>query len=291
MTTHTPLRLAIAQTRMHWNGDDNTATTLAALAQAAARGAAMCVFAELTLTGIHRQIVAQAQPARVAAWMHAVAAACAQHRIAAAVGAPVFRTDGEGLGAIHIAHHFCNAEGQWIGHIEKQGLTGAEATFFQPGRDRSVITLLDRRFSAVICREIDDADTLVPQWAALQPDILLWPGAMRPDPALPLPPPGAPMRHVEQAQQLARDSGAIVIQANWPNALNRPEEGEHAGQSVCIAADGTILLSLPRAAAGVAVFTLADKHFTDFEWHAETPDATNTTPAPASPTAPKAPKA
>jgi hypothetical protein len=48
---------------------------------------------------------------------------------------------------------------------------------------------------------------------------------------------------------------------NWPNALNRPEESADAGASVVIDPQGRILLTLPQAEAGLAVFDLGAESF------------------------------
>jgi hypothetical protein len=66
-----------------------------------------------------------------------------------------------------------------------------------------------------------------------------------------------------QAQELARRLGAGFIQANWPNALNRPEESRNLGESAVIAADGAILFRLPMDVAGTAVFELGA---TSYDW-------------------------
>lgn len=64
-----------------------------------------------------------------------------------------------------------------------------------------------------------------------------------------------------RAQGLARDVRAHVVQANWPNALNRPEESAHTGHSVCIAPTGEILFRLPEQGFGVGVFTLGEREY------------------------------
>jgi hypothetical protein len=57
-----------------------------------------------------------------------------------------------------------------------------------------------------------------------------------------------------------------VVQTNWPNALNRPEESVDGGGSTVSSPEGEMLFRLPMQASGVAVFTLGDRHF---EWHRE----------------------
>lgn len=280
----TPLRIAIVQPVMHWSGDDNTKAVLATLGKAASAGAQLCLFPELVVTGFHRQIAAQAQPALVDGWLRSIEAACAQHGIAASVGAPTFDQD---LDLIFNSQIFIDPRGQRVATVHKTGLTDPEATFFTRGDARSVsrpvVTLLGQRISAVICREIEDLDRVCMQWAAdtpntrsntrpktspktmpsTMPQIIVWPGLMAPDPAKPETDPPA---HVQDAKKLARRSGAYVLQANWPMSLNYPELGAKTGGSVVIGPDGKTHFTLPQAAAGLAVFSLGATHF---EWHAD----------------------
>lgn len=115
--------------------------------------------------------------------------------------------------------------------------------------------------TAVICREIDDLDDVLRQVPPGSVDLVFWPGHMRPDPDLP---PQDPPAHVCTAQTLARRLGAFVVQANWPNALNRPEESVNTGRSAVIAPSGKLLFRLPQEAPGVAVFELGARAFA---WH------------------------
>jgi predicted amidohydrolase len=252
--TPPPIRIAVCQQRMHWRGEDNTAAIIDALAQASVQGAQVCLFPELAVTGIHRQIAVVARPELVRGWLASISAACARSRIAVSVGAPSFTADGQR----HIAQHFFDDAGQLVGSVHKAGLTAPEATFFDPGHQRPTLPLAGRRWSAMICREIDDADAIARQLAADPPDIVVWPGAMRPDPDRP---PADPPWHVQDAQAFARRCGAFVVMVNWPNALNRPEESADAGASVVIDPQGRILLTLPQAEAGLGVFDLGAESF------------------------------
>ena len=252
-----PLRIAVCQLRMHWHGDQNTAAVVQALKLAAAQGAKVCLFPELAVTGIHRQIASVAKPELVSAWLHTICNACAASNIAACVGAPTFTQGGQ----IRISQLFVDETGQLVGAVHKAGLTAPEATFFVPGHQRPTVALAGRRWSALICREFEEADQLAVHFAADLPDIVVWPGALRPDPDKPR---VEPPEHVQCMQAFARRYGGYVIMVNWPNALNRPEEGAEAGRSVVIDPAGRILLTLPKAAAGLAVFDLGDLQF---GWH------------------------
>lgn len=254
------LRIAIAQPTMHWSGDDNVNAVLATLAQAAAAQARLCVFPELVIPGFHRQIAQGAKPPLVAAWLERVQAACAEQAVAAAVGAPTFDVDGR----IFNSYLLIDETGRLAGTVHKTGLTDPEATFFARGDARPVVSLCGQRCTAVICREVEDLDAVCAQLADEQPDIICWPGLMGPEAGTEdIDPP----RHVQQAQALARRTKAYVIQSNWPMSLNYPELGAKTGRSVVIDPSGDIAFELPRAQAGLAVFTLGERRF---DWSAHT---------------------
>ncbi|MFM2399517.1 MAG: hypothetical protein RL341_1674 [Pseudomonadota bacterium] len=250
-------RIAIGQLRMYWTIEENMHAIMQAMTLAHARGAQLCTFAELAVTGFHRQITALAHPELIGPQIERLQERCAQLNMALAIGAPTFAEAGAKLNS----HFLINESGEIAAVIHKNGLTAPEATFFQAGADRPVAPLQGLRTTAVICREIEDAAHVCAQLPAGSVDLVLWPGQMRPDPEKPLTDPPA---HVVHAQQLARALNAYIVQANWPNALNRPEESEHTGASAVIAPSGALMLRLPTQSAGVVVFSLGES---SYEWH------------------------
>jgi predicted amidohydrolase len=262
-----PLRIAIGQLNMCWSGEENTRAIVRALALAAAQGAQVCVFPELAITGFHRQIRSEAQPERVQMWLRRVQEACAAHAIAASLGLPTFGQ----AGAIYNSNVFIDASGTPAGTVEKNGLTPAEETFFTRGTARPVHAFMGHACSVVLCREIEDLAQVSAQLPHGAAQLLFWPGAMRPAVD------GSetdPEAIVKRGQAMARATGAYLIQANWPNSLNYPQESTFAGQSVVIDSSGTILLRLPVAQPGVAVFTLGSA---DYAWHAQEADSAQLT--------------
>jgi omega-amidase len=251
-----PPRIAIGQLQMHWSIEENTSEILRAIARAAHADANVIALPELALTGFHRNIVALAKPEIVAPHLQAVQAACAQHRVACAIGAPTFRDQ-----AIFNSVVFIDARGEIVGVVEKNGLTAAEETFFTRGTERAVFQINDLQISAVLCIEIHDIEDIVSELAKQSVDLIVWPGIMRPDPSATQ---ASAERHVHDAKKLARACGAWIVQANWPNSLNYPVESEFAGQSIVIDPDGETLLRLPVAAYGVGVFDLGSKRFNWF---------------------------
>lgn len=254
------LRIAIAQIPMHWELADNVRAMQRAMHVARADGAAVCAFAELALTGFHRRIAEWARPEVSGPAVDTIRATAASLGIAAVFGAPTYGSDGARLNS----HLFVDASGTIVGSVPKAGLTGPEATFFAAGTARPLLRLAGLTCSAVICREVEDRSEVVAQLRGTGVELLFWPGQMRPDPALPV---EDPPQHVRQAQDIARDLQAFVVQTNWPNALNRPEESENTGHSACIGPDGTLLFRLPRQGFGIGVFDLGAH---DYAWH---PDA------------------
>lgn len=248
--------MAIGQFRMAWTIEENLEAITWCMQQASAAGARICSFPELAVTGFHRQIVDNAMPHKMDRPLRRITALCRQLGMAVAVGAPTFD------GPLRFnSHLLVDAGGAILDAVPKNGLTPAEATFFAHGRHRPIATLAGLACTAVICREIDDRADVLRQLPRGSVDLVFWPGQMRPDPDKP---PQDPPAHVCNAQALARELGAFVVQANWPNALNRPEQSAGAGRSAVIAPDGELLFRLPQEAAGVAVFELGAR---EFAWH------------------------
>jgi omega-amidase len=125
-------RIAIAQIAMHWSTAENVAAIVGAMHLARSRGAELCAFSELAVTGFHRLIGREATPEQVAPALVSLRAHCAQLSLAIAVGAPTF-----GAGAAKYNSHLLVDEcGQTRAIVSKRGLTEAEATFFEPGSSR-----------------------------------------------------------------------------------------------------------------------------------------------------------
>lgn len=242
---------------MHWEIDANVGAMASAMKVAKAEGAALCAFAELAVTGFHRRIVEHAQPALMAPAVAELQALAARLGLSIAFGAPTFGANGERFNS----HLLVDSDGSLAGVVHKNGLTDPEATFFARGTSRPVVRLAGIACTAVICREIEDLVDVRRQLQGHDVELILWPGQMRPDPAKPV---QDPPEHVVQAQALAAGLGACVLQSNWPNALNRPEESGGTGRSACISPAGELLWRLPEQGFGTALFTLGERRFA---WH------------------------
>lgn len=221
------------------------------------RGATILTFPELAVTGFHREIVSLAKPELIAPQIQRLQELCALRSIAVAIGTPTFGDDNSCFNSQVLINEF----GEIVSIVSKIGLTAPETAFFNQGVYRPVSILQGVRCTAVICREIEDQAQVCAQLPAGGVDLVFWPGQMRPDPDKPF---TDPPIQVVQAQQLAKALGAHVIQANWPNALNRPEESEHTGHSAVVDPSGDLIFCLPKQSSGVAVFTIGEN---SFEWH------------------------
>lgn len=256
----TPHKIAIAQIAMHWTVPDNLAAIERAMALASAEGAQLCAFSELAITGFHRQIAREAQPEIVQPAIDAIKSLAARYSMGVAVGTPTFAADGSKLNS----HLLVNENGEITASISKRGLTAAEATFFARGSTRPIGLMQGLRCSAVICREVSDLDHIATE---LQPgcvDLVFVPGALRQDPEKPR---TEPPEYVRDIQRIAATTGAYLIQTNWPNALNRPEESIDGGGSVVATPSGDVLFRLPMQASGIGIFNLGDHHF---DWYPQT---------------------
>jgi predicted amidohydrolase len=241
---------------MHWTIEGNLSEMLSAMRLAKRAGAEACIFPELAIPGFHREIASLAKPHLVEPAIESIRDESAKLAMAVAFGAPTFDSAG-----IRNSYFLLNSTGERSGLVHKNGLTAPEASFFAPGTDRTVTHFGGLRTSAVICREIEDEDQVCRQLQDQDAQLLLWPGQMRPDPERPA---SDPPEHVVQAQRLAARLGAYVIQANWPNALNRPDESADTGHSAVISPTGSLLFRAPKAQPGIAVFTLGTAQFSWF---------------------------
>ena len=251
------LCIAIAQIAMHWTTAENVASIRWAMDLAHANGAHICGFSELAVTGFHRQIAREARPEVVSPVIRELQAHAAKLSLGIAVGAPSF----DEHGARFISHLFIDERGATTAVVRKRGLTDPEATFFARGASRPIGSMHGVRCSAVICREVEDLELIATELPPGAVDLIFVPGALRQNPDKPRTDPPDYVRNIQRLAQLTK---AYVVQTNWPNALNRPEESVEGGASTVAGPDGEILFRLPGQASGVGIFMLGERHF---DWH------------------------
>jgi predicted amidohydrolase len=224
---------------------------------AQSRGARICGFSELAITGFHRQIAREAKPEVVAPAIRGLQAHGARLSLGIAVGAPTFANDG----ARYISHLLIDEHGETVAVVPKRGLTDPEATFFTRGTSRPIGSMQGLRCSAVICREVEDHESVSAELPPGTVDLIFVPGALRQDPDKPR---TDPPEYVRNIQRLAQATRAHVVQTNWPNALNRPEESVEGGGSTVASPEGEVLFRLPGHASGIGIFNLGERHF---DWY------------------------
>jgi omega-amidase len=262
------LRVAIAQAPMQWTTAANLAVIETAMRIASSRGAAVCVFPELAVTGFHRQIRVEAVPGIVDPAIAHIRAISRALGMACALGAPSFAAAG---GAVYNSQLHIDAHGELVGRVDKTGLTVAEATFFHGGRGRPVSMLCGRTTSAVMCREVEDLALVghhLPPGAA---ELIFWPGLLG------CAPEGDGVDILQLAKMLARQQKAWLLQSNWPKALNLPDDSSfqaELGGSKVISPAGELVLQLPMRAPGLATFELGAREFV-WDALADPPQAIN----------------
>lgn len=246
-------RWAVSQPRMHWTLQGNLGETLAALEAAAAAGADGCVCTELALTGFHRRMPELLDARALADAEEQVRAACARLGIAAVVGVP---TLGE-RGTVLNSHLYVDATGCELARVHKRGLTDSEAGFFTRGGTRGWTAITAVVATTVLCREMLDVEALLPELPtpadADRPRVIFWPSYVAESDAGQA---ALCQAYRAGAQRLARELGAWVLQSNWAESLNAPEQ-RGFGASVVIAPGGRCVQTLPCDAAALAMVELA----------------------------------
>lgn len=239
---------------MHWTLAGNLAETLDALDAAAAAGAEGLLGTELALTGFHRRAPELLDAAALADAEGQLRAACARLGIAAAIGVP---TVGDG-GAVFNSHLYIDASGRELGRVHKRGLTPSEATFFAAGGARGWTAIGSVLATSVLCREMLDGAALVPELRAAlptddaRPRVVFWPSYIAESDAEQA---ALCEAYRAGAVELAGALDAWVLQSNWPESLNAPEQ-RGFGAGVVVAPGDDLVTTLPRDAAAQVVVTL-----------------------------------
>lgn len=250
----TARRWAIAQPRMHWTLAGNLGETLASLEAAAVAGADACLCTELAVTGFHRRLPELIDAEALADAEAQLRSACARWGLAAAVGLPTLGPDG----AVLNSHVYIDADGREVGRVHKRGLTRSEATFFTAGASRGWTPLAGAFVTSVLCREMLDGESLLPELSGSPPPngalrVILWPSYIGESDE-------AAAAECEAYRAGARDLavalGAWVVQSNWPESLNTPASRGFGG-SVVIDPGGRMRERLPTDGAALRVIDFA----------------------------------
>lgn len=204
------------------------------------------VFPELATTGFHRNLPKVTKEQSEGA-LDQIATSCSIHNIVAFVGHPSWQED-----KIYNTYSCINEQGELAVSWAKIGLTDSEKTFFTAGVTRQIWPHSLGRFGSFICREANDAAWVVEQFKAQQADILFWPSYI----GLTSTSPKAKSelsRFDQDAANIAHNLNTVVIQCNWPNALNL-DNAIGMGTSKIFNRQGEVLHQLPKDLPCLGIF-------------------------------------
>jgi omega-amidase len=248
------VRIAIAQMAMRDTCAENMAGVLDHLLQAKALGADIVVLPECATTGYHRTVPEQVGPAGIADAMGRIRDRCASLQIAAVFGTPYYPADE--AAEVWNAAVAVDPSGEVLAVCPKVGLTATERRFFTAGADRPVFAIGSTVCASVLCREIRDAEQILPGFGAAR--VTFWPGIIDwPDPAAPARGDADPDNMVtpEIARSFARTLGSFVVQCNWPNSVNRPGLARMGG-SLVLSPAGEVVHRCPLGEPGITCVAL-----------------------------------
>lgn len=225
--------IGIAQVPMYWDVSTNTAHACQLIQQF--NHLDLIVFPELSVTGFHRGVADKNNLQQVDGAINNIRELCQQHSVSVMIGAPIMRGD-----KVFNRYVLIDARGRLTRQWDKVGLTPSEAKFFTPGEHRQPVTLNNQTVSAIMCREVDDLDWFFTESAGHDINLVVWPsyigdrdisGSEEPN-------------YYDNAATLAQRLKAVVIQCNWPEALNEGPGADMHGSTV-IGADGDTWFTLP----------------------------------------------
>jgi predicted amidohydrolase len=167
---------------------------------------------------------------------------CREHRIAAALGTPVWVGDGKPYDAMVVL----DALGEQILMAPKLRLMlPGEPLLFEAGTERRIIPYGDSSLGVVMCREIFDQQETARELGG-RARIILWPGSIVRGTVDPTNPEDVTLL----AQQLARDQDASVYHSNWAFNIEAPSL-PNTGRSFAVSTSGQIAVEAPPQIAGL----------------------------------------
>lgn len=243
------MRIATIQMKMKWRCKANVETILLTNAYVAKFGVDVVIYPELSVTGYHREVREETDEVLLnPTLLSDISASARAHKLFVWVGVPK-RT---GVG-IHNTYQCYGSNGDLLGEIYKNGLTITEEILFSRGRKRPTFQIGAWNVSSFLCRESADLPILIQQFDGNQPDILFWPGYIGNQSA-------NPEGTADQALGISKVLSAYVIQCNWANSLNSPDQKDLGG-SIVTDRDGNLIGRCPDAEAGIGIVDLDTDRF------------------------------
>ena len=228
------MKIGIAQIPMDWTVEGNTKTICNIVSKN--HDLDILVFPELAITGFHRDIKNQAQQHLVESALNEISIQCQLSNTLVFVGYPLNENN-----KVYNVYSAINEQGTLEIVWRKVGLTPSECTFFESGDKRSIFEHPLGTFSSYLCREASDVNWVVEQLSVQSPSYILWPSYIgQPESSVNT----ESTNYEEGSKKIAQSLSAMVIQCNWPNSLNNPNDNGLGGSKI-ISSHGDIIAQLP----------------------------------------------
>lgn len=203
------------------------------------------VFPELAITGFHRDIRNQAHQHLVENALNEISIQCQLSDTLVFIGYPLNENN-----KVYNAYTAINEQGTLAIVWRKVGLTPSECTFFESGDQRSILEHPLGTFSSYLCREASDVNWIIEQLSSQSPSYILWPSYIgEAESSI-----NAESTNYDAgSKKIAQSLSTMVIQCNWPNSLNNPNDNGLGGSKI-ISSHGNIIAQLPFDETCIGVF-------------------------------------
>lgn len=244
------MKLLVAQIHMELGAEKQIQTIQQVVKKGVDAGQKVFVFPELALPGFNREVVNISSKENHVIWTQTLSELASSHQVYVFAGLP--RVDSS---SVYNSFYCFKPDGETACWWDKIGLTESEQRFFQHGDSRPTIEIEGMTLSVVLCREILDVHDVTELLSGKGVELVLWPSyigwnlgeaeQLRSDAA-----------YYHEAKELAKTLGAAVVQCNWANGTNVPEE-TGLGGSIVISKEGGEIYHAPYDQPAVFEVTLS----------------------------------
>ncbi|WP_104398667.1 carbon-nitrogen hydrolase family protein [Vibrio penaeicida] len=244
------MKFLMAQISMAFGVENQIQTIQQVINKGVEMGQRIFVFPELALPGFSREVVNTSTKENHSAWSQVLSELAHQYQVYVLAGMP--RVDAS---SVFNSFYCFKPDGEIACWWDKIGLTESEQRFFHHGDSRPVIEIEGVTLSVVLCREVLDTREVTESLSGKGVELILWPSyigwnlgeaeQLRSDAA-----------YYHEAKELARTLGAAVVQCNWANGTNVPEE-TGLGGSIVISKEGDEIYHAPYDQPAVFEVTLS----------------------------------
>ncbi|CZF80976.1 Carbon-nitrogen hydrolase [Grimontia celer] len=238
------MKVGVVQMSMSWTLEEN----IREISRICARYSYLdlLIFPELSTAGFHREVLNHSNQESTRQAIDFLASSAYQARVNIMVGALTYCDD-----AIYNSYLLLGHCGTLLSRWHKVGLTPSERRIFSEGSGRSNYSLNGLDIGVVICREIDDIDWFLNEVSPDMPDIIIWPGYME---AAPRSLSGCKRDQAADAKApkaLSDTTNAILIQCNWPHALNFIGDKDMGGSQILKPGDAPLYMPANKVCIGI----------------------------------------